>query len=379
MIARAQIAIACLLGWSLASAPGHATQAAPADAGSYLTLEKEYHTDCIGLYEQVFLDGRFAYYSKGFFKDNYFTKLDVLTGGCSRVAALPASDFDPRAVSEKYLVARDGIYNRYSVYARPEWKRRGTMRLRDGVVAATIAGDRLYLVQGTRVPDLPRYQLFLAVFSLPDLKLEKTVPLEPAQTRPLTLGEDKVLAVGDTFLFSGSKSGQAHLVTYDVMTGKFRQTGFPISSNGTIAHPDGRNEGVLCGHDARLAGERAALLRTSCHSYALFDLASLTSRYTVNLTHQGVFARGFAAGRLLYVLEETPADPKNYSGGERDEVQVLDDATGKVIATPPPLVSDDYTQVFQVGEHLIWAAFDMRARDFRVDVYKMKLLPDPPG
>jgi hypothetical protein len=326
-------------------------------AAGYLQLEKTYHTKCLSLYERVVPDGRNVYLSQGFFKDNYFTRLDLLSGECGKVAPLPSMEFSARAFSAQYMFAMDGIYNRHSIYRKSGWTRTGTLRLSDGVSAAAIEGDTLYLLQQGHTQDRTFH---LNRFALPQMRLRSTQALD--------FQADRVISAGHSFVFADA----GKLATYDVETGAVRRTAFPVSLHGTEALPGGKSATIGCGSDAKLVGGGAVMVHTSCHGYTLFDLATLNPRFEIALGDNAIFANGFVSGRLLYVLAESTTEPSNYRGGVHDDVRVVDAATGRTVATPPPLVSDEYTYALQVEDRLVWAIYDPKAQDFRVEIYRMQ-------
>jgi hypothetical protein len=324
----------------------------PARAGEGLALETSYRTKCLGLYETVVPDGRAVYHSDGYPRNNFATRLDVLSGACENAGPVPSVEFRVRAVSADYLLVGDGLYNRHSIYRKSDWTRTGTLRLKDAIAAASIEGDTLYLVQ-QRFEDRSYH---LIRFALPKMSLRSTQALD--------LTGDRVIAFGHTFLFADA----GKLATLDAVTGAVQQSAFPVSMSGVEQLPGGQSAHIGCGDDARPVGQDAVMVHTTCHSYALFDRATLSKRYDIALADDAVNARGFVSGSRLYVLAESTTAPRRYDGVHHD-IQVVDLRTGRPLASPPPLVSEHYTEIFQVEDRLIRAVYEPEASDFRVEVY----------
>ncbi len=223
-----------------------------------LEPETEYHTDCLSLFGGVYLDGPYAFHTKGFPKDNYFSRLNVLNGECSKVRDLPSAEFRATLFSDKYLFAKDGIYNRHSIYQKSNWQRFGSLRLRDGILSGTILADRLYLLQSA-----PDGGLYLNAFSLPAFQQESSVPIGGSgQARPQMFATSFVLYDG------------GNLASYDYNGTLLSEANLPTVLHGTIHDPQGQAVSVGCPSDIQKLDDRYVMLRTACGVFTVFDLQS---------------------------------------------------------------------------------------------------------
>lgn len=351
--------VALLLGLICSSSQAQ-TQESRGDR--YLILERRYQTDCIVLYQTIFHVGQFAYVDR-LQHQAALSKLDLLAGECTQLfTADKAPDgLEALAVSDHYALVKGGLFNRHTIYDRTNWQPKGTLRFKDQIAASLIVGDTLWLVQNQN--DSAGYEgsQVLSRFSLPDLKLVESSPLNTEGHRAVT--------IGSAFLLYDA----GHLVSYDPSTRERKEVTFPFQRQGTWKHRNGIVSSIGCGGDVELIGTDRVLARTSCHSYGLFDLATFKMNYEVTIGENSIFARAFGVGDLLFVLEESSADPEKFMGGLHYDVQVLDIRTGRRIASPMPLVSHSYTRLAQFGDRLVRAMHRKeKPHGFDVEVYRLK-------
>jgi hypothetical protein len=358
MIRKLAIAAAIWLGCASANAQPLET------SGAFLTPGIAYRTDCIKLYDNAPTDGRYLYASDGWTSNNYFTRLDLLTGTCAKAAALPAMEFAPQAFSGDYLIAEDGHYSRYSVYAKTDWKRHGTLRLNDHVAASAIYGDKLYLVQAADSTGDAMSHMTMTTLSLPDFTARKTVSLDMSGYNWY-----QAFPVANGFVLYYDKD----LAVYDARTGQVRHKEVTMTSEGETLHADGYRQKVICPDDVRPVDNDTILVGQGCHSYALYDLASLTPRYSVHLSDSSVFAQAFHVGRFLFVFEGIM--PDQAFAGQTYRIQILDYKSGAPVAAPSLLLFKGDTRLYQIGDNLVCSTSSLAGTGIDVKVYKMRETP----
>jgi hypothetical protein len=331
----------------LTTGPAPAAPFVSASVTEYLTPLKSYPTRCMGLWEseQIGLGGKHWFYSEGLSEDNYFTMLDVLTGECHRAGSLPRYNFDPVAVSDAYVIARDGLYNRHSVYTRSDWQRHGTLRLKDYVSAALILGDIAYLIQAEDTADGGSRPI-VTQFRLPDMKFVKSTPLEIENGSAAT-------TVGQAFAFLGENK----LSIYDPVTGSIRSTGH-------TRQPEKQTKANCLDH-VQPVRDRTLLVRVSCSSFLAYDVSSLQVRYEIELPPEVYFVDAFLAGSRLYINEHHDGEGPGF-------LRILDHESGREVARQPALRRSGNDYLFQVEDMLVLAVYDSNyPQKFNVQILKL--------
>jgi hypothetical protein len=323
-------------------------------ADNHLRLEKEYHSDCLPLFEEVHLDGSYVYHTKGSGENNYFSKLNLLNGECTKVAELPTMHFHAQLASDKYLLAHDGIYNRYSIYIKPDWKRYGSIRLKDNIVSGHIIDHKLYLLQNSS-----ERKLYLNTFSLPALQLVGTVPVE--------LPDAKAQMFDSNFVLYDN----GHLISYAYDGTKISQATLPAMFGGIIHSPSGQAVNISCGSEIQKLNDRYVMVRTGCGVYTVFDLQNFQKRYDIQLPPDVTFAEGMLLGDVLYLFEQAPEDSFYHQSAHHTDIRVLNFKDGKELHRLQALEYEDYKHTFQIDGRLIIAAYERKAHDFHVQIFKL--------
>lgn len=304
----------------------------------YLTPLESYQTRCMGLYDTVRfrLDGKHWLFSEGWGKDNFFVTLDVLTGECARAGSLPLSEFEPVAFSDKYLLVQDGIYHRHSIYTKSDWQRHGTLRLKDFVHAAVIAGDTAYLLQSQDSPD-GGIRYVVTHFSLPDFRVVKSTALQLSKWP----SEGEVITVENRFVLVNEDT----LTVIDPTDGSIRSAPY--------ARVPEKQKLVSCGNSVQAASTSIVMVKTSCTSFLVLDLRSMTPLFPIEMSSEKIYwAEAFLAGKYLYLNEDA-----GYRSKEPAFFRVLDRQTGRELARQPAFNAEEHDYLFQVEGRLVWAVY----------------------
>jgi hypothetical protein len=316
------------------------------------TLEREYQTPCLSPMDGAFAFDDFAYTSEGWFEDNHFMALNLITGECTRAGDLSShSRFAPRAVSDQYLFATAGRYFlRYSTFDRRTWQRIGTIGLSERIWTAVLHGDRLYALQ--HESGAPQ----LSVFTLPDLRFVE----QHAIAAP---GMRTAVPLDDGFLISWARDNRVQVAVIDFNGRVARQTSL---------RTDRSNR---CDPSAQRLGDDAALVQTGCGAYTVLDLATLAPRYPLTLERgEGVdLTDAFVVDGMLYVMEAHYFDRNRRP---RVLTMLYDFTTGERIGALPPLTLGERAYHQQIGHRLIWASRSYREGG-RVQVFDLRRRPAP--
>jgi hypothetical protein len=293
------------------------TVAGDAVAQESLNLEREYTTDCVSLYENYKIDDVYIYSTRGRFENNSFEKLNLITGKCESVGSLPTFDFVVKAISEKYIFAQGGIYNRHSLYDKKTGKILNSMRFKNTITDAIIKNEKLYLlkIDASKNPD----QRTIAELSLPDFKVLRKIEIPEDNGffahHPL---DRKVYFWGDNLIFALSDR-----VKFYSVDGIFeREVLFqPISPNETSQ--------ISCvSRFERLSTELIFLQQRDCSVSSVVDIKSSKELYNVKLQNDRNFAKAHIVGGNLYVLESAKIESHSHKPIPSHYLEVFDKTSG---------------------------------------------------
>jgi hypothetical protein len=338
-----------------------------AGEGKSLILESEYETSLLSPYNISEPDNGIVYSSKGYSNSNHAVALTLLTGYVHEIISdLPSSTFQVRAVSEKYILTDDGIYNRISIYDKQAGKRLGTLRLADHLIDAKFDNDTLYLVQS----NLKDNSLILSRFTLPKLTFIRENVLHSFKKGDYyndLQSLDKILFVKNKILFfhrsiyQPSCSGCGFITELDY-DGKTRhEVSYPINA----ITRDG------CGTGVTILDSQYLLVRKECGLYSVFSLDHFQFSYDVSLPDDVYFApHAFRYGNFLYLFIERR--PTSSIGSDLHyDVEVYNFESGAPVASLAGLTGKNL-HLYKVDDRLI-AATNVRP-NVRISIYKVPLM-----